>query len=99
MRFFSNSIVAAALLTIQTPAPVPGDATFTIFVRGTEAGREQVHLARSGADWIVSSTGRFGDLVINRFEIKYAADWQPIELHIEVTQGQTKRTLATSFAM
>ncbi len=87
--------------------PVPGGATFHIFVRGTDVGREQVNLARSGSEWIITSTGRLGDFTLNRFELKYAADWQPIELHIEGTQagkpgqkdGQKKLQLATSFGL
>lgn len=87
--------------------PVPGEATFTIFIRGTDVGREQVNLARSGSEWIITSTGRLGDFTLNRFELKYAADWQPIELHIEGTQagkpgqkdGQKKLQLSTSFAL
>ena len=87
--------------------PVPGAATFTIFIRGTDVGREQVTLARSGSQWIITSTGRLGDFTLNRFEIKYASDWQPIELHLEGTEAgkpgdkssQKKTRLATSFAL
>jgi hypothetical protein len=79
--------------------PVPGSTGFTIFLRGADIGREQVSLARSGSQWIITSTGRIGDLTINRFELKYAADWQPIELQFEATQGEKKLQLATSFAM
>jgi pimeloyl-ACP methyl ester carboxylesterase len=89
--------------TTPVPQPTPGEATFTIFLRGTDVGREQVNLSRSGSQWIVTSTGRLGDVTINRFEIKYAADWQPVELQVEATQagkeGQKKLHLATSFAL
>jgi len=94
---------AAAAQTSSVPQPVPGEATFTIFIRGTDVGREQVNLARSGSEWIVTSTGRLGDVTINRFELKYTADWQPVELRLEATQGgqggQKKLQLATSFAV
>ncbi len=100
------SVWACRPLAAQTE-PVPGEATFTIFIRGTDVGREQVNLARSGSEWIITSTGRLGDFTLNRFELKYAADWQPIELHIEGTQagkpgqkdGQKKLQLSTSFAL
>ena len=95
-----------APVAAQTPAtaqPVPGDATFTIFVRGVDVGREQVRVSRSGSQWIVSSTGRTGPLTVNRFEVKYTADWQPIEMNIEMTQvakdGDKKLQIATSFAV
>ena len=84
-------VLALAGLAVPPAAaqtePVPGEATFTIFVRGTDVGREQVNLARSGSQWIITSTGRLGDFTLNRFELKYAADWQPIELHVEGTQA------------
>ncbi len=87
--------------------PVPGQATFTIFVRGTDVGREQVSVARSGSQWIITSTGRLGDFTLNRCELIYAADWQPIELHVEGTQaakpgdkgGAQKSQLDTSFSL
>jgi pimeloyl-ACP methyl ester carboxylesterase len=95
-----------APVAAQTPAPaqpVPGDATFTIFVRGVDVGREQVRVSRSGSQWILSSTGRTGPLTVNRFEVKYTADWQPVELNIEMTQaakdGDKKLQVATSFAV
>ena len=81
------------------PAPVPGDASFNIFIRGRDAGREQVSVQRSGSNWIITSTGRVGDLIVNRFELKYTADWQPIDLRIEATQGDRKMQLATSFGV
>ena len=33
--------------------PLPGEATFTIFLRGTDIGREQVNLTRAGSQWII----------------------------------------------
>ena len=107
---------AALVLLLTGPAvrpafaqaePVPGEATFTIFVRGTDVGREQVNLARSGSQWIITATGQLGEFTLNRFELRYAADWQPIELHVEGTQAgkpgdkavSKKVQLSTSFAL
>jgi pimeloyl-ACP methyl ester carboxylesterase len=108
--------IAALGLVLAGPAarqasaqaePVPGEATFSIFVNGTDVGREQVNLARSGSQWIITSTGRLGEFTLNRFELRYALDWQPIDLLVEGTQagkpgdkgGQKKVQLATSFAL
>src|SRR4051794_4722570 len=94
---------AAAAQTPAPPQPTPGESSFTIFIRGTDVGREQANLSRSGSQWLLSSTGRLGDITINRFEIKYTADWQPVEMQVEATQatkeGQKKLQLATSFAV
>jgi uncharacterized protein len=93
---------AAAQAPAPAPQPGPGTAGFTVFVRGKDVGREQVNLTRSGTDWILTSTGQIGDFTINRFELKYTADWQPVELRVEATQGGNepkKLQLATSFAV
>ena len=106
MRFSSYFTVPLLLLTIAAPAaarqaaqPAPGEALFNVFLRGNDSGREQVNVAQSGTDWIITSSGRFGDLTINRFEMRYGADWQPIELKIEAAQGTRKIGLATSFSV
>ena len=96
------SISAAAAAQTPAAAPQPGAATFIIFLRGIDVGREQVTLSRSGSDWIISSRGRSGpplDFAIDRFEVKYGADWQAIELNIQASQRGRRLGLATSFAM
>lgn len=110
MRLFRHCIAAVLALTIATVAhaqtsagnPQPGEASFVVFLRGVSVGREQVNLARSGADWIITSRGRSGppiDFAITRFELKYTPDWQPVELHMQVDQRGRRIRLATSFAM
>jgi pimeloyl-ACP methyl ester carboxylesterase len=86
----------------QQVEPLPGEATFNIFLRGTDVGREQVNLTRAGSQWVITSTGKLGDVTLNRFELKYASDWQPVELRVETTQaGKDPKTtvLSTSFAL
>ena len=117
MTFLRHCTAALALATAASAAllgqaggqvePIPGDAMFTIFIRGTDVGQEQVALVRSGSQWIISSTGRLGDFTLNRFEVKYAVDWQPIEMHVEGTQAgkpgdkgaPKKLQVSTSFAL
>jgi uncharacterized protein len=110
MRLFRHCTAAVLALSMsaaaapQTPAaaPAPGDATYIIFLRGVDVGREQVTLARSGSNWIISSRGRSGpplDFSLDRFEVKYTADWQPIELNVQASQRGRRLGLATSFAM
>jgi uncharacterized protein len=101
-------LVASAVwpLPQQAPAaadPALGEASFTIFSRGVDIGREQIAIARSGAEWIITATGRVGDQTLTRFELKYTADWQPIQLRLEATLAATDRKqslrLLTSFAV
>jgi uncharacterized protein len=71
-----------------------------IFYRGAAIGREQANLARSPDGWIIMASGRTAppfENTLRRFELKYSADWQPIELKIEATAGKTNLSLATSF--
>ena len=71
-----------------------------MFRGGTEIGRVQTNVSRAGSDWLITSTGRVGDLSINRFELKYGADWQPIDMRIEATQAAEKKLLLnTSFGV
>jgi uncharacterized protein len=95
--------LAAAAPGAQTQtAPTPGQAEFLIFLGGNQVGQEQVNLARTGGNWIITATGQMSspaDLVIDRFEAKYASDWQPLELTIEATQGGQALGLRTSFGL
>src|SRR5690348_11517933 len=90
------AVIVAATVAARPPAlataaarrqpqaqPSAGDAAFSIFVRGTQVGREQVSLGRTDTGWIITSNGRSApplDFTINRFEIKYTTDWQPLEM-------------------
>ncbi len=60
----------------------PVSSSFSIFVRSVPLGSEQIAVARSGDGWTISSTGRLGpplDVVARRIQIRYTADWRPIE--------------------
>jgi pimeloyl-ACP methyl ester carboxylesterase len=83
-----------------------GSAEFTLFISGSRVGVERVRVVRAGTTWVISSTALFGpplNVTINRFELKYTSDWQPLELHVEATQTTPQGTralgLATSFGM
>jgi pimeloyl-ACP methyl ester carboxylesterase len=109
MRFHCTALVLAAVLVAAGPAaaqpaelPVPGDAVFSIFLRGSQIGREQVNVARGPSGWIVTSTGRTEaplDFTIARFEIKYSPDWQPLELTLEARLRTAVAAVKTSFAL
>lgn len=76
----------------QPPAPEPASQSFTIFARGVPVGAEQIAVARTADGWTVSSTGRLGapmDVVTRRMQVRYTADWKPIEMTIDATvRGQ-----------
>lgn len=108
LQYCTAALLVAALaapVPAQPPAavPAPGESSFTVFVRGVDVGREQVSVTRSGNDWLITSTGKIADQTLDRFELKYTADWQPVELRLEATQsakdGQKTQRLLTSFAV
>jgi fermentation-respiration switch protein FrsA (DUF1100 family) len=109
-QFHCTALAAAAVLGAAglaaaqgaPPSPAPGDAAFGIFIRGTQIGREQVTLARTASGWIITSTGQMGvpvDFTIVRFEMKYAPDWQPLEMKLEARLKNQPVAVASSFAM
>lgn len=86
----------------QDSAPVPGDATYVVFLGAREVGREQASLSRTSSGWKITSTGRFQaplNFTNNRFEVTYAPDWQPIELRLDARIQDRSLTLVTSFGM
>ena len=109
LRLHCTALVVAAVLLAAGPAaaqtadlPATGNATFVVFLRGAQIGREQVTLARGPSGWILTSTGRSDapiDFTIARFEMKYAPDWQPLELTLEARLRNAVATVKTSFAL
>ena len=51
---------------------------------------------------MITSTGRSApplDFTINRFEMKYGPDWQPLEMHLEARARNVIVRINTSFTM
>lgn len=88
--------------TVSVARAQADTADFVVFAGGRQVGREQVTVGRAEGDRIISSTGRHSnpiDITINRFEARYSADWQPIELTIDATIGGRGLGLKTSFGL
>ncbi len=112
MRFIRNctaALLGAALalsagpaLAQQTAAKPENQAELLVFFGGKQIGREQVTVSRSGSGWIIAGAGNMGppiDMITNRFEAKYSADWQPLELRIDAILAGKPLSLATSFGL
>ena len=91
-----------------TPQPAPAGAgawrrRVRVFSAAPRSGASRSSWRAPARGWIITSTGRIGDLdSLNRFEMKYAADWQPLELRFEGArhEGPAGRSLlTTSFGM
>jgi len=107
-RLYCTALAAALLgapaapALAQTAQPVPGDAVFGIYLRGTQIGREQWSLAQSPSGWVITSSGRISpplDFTVNRFEMTYSPDWQPLAMTLEARVRNLGVIVRTSFQM
>jgi pimeloyl-ACP methyl ester carboxylesterase len=91
-------VVALGCLGVASGQQAGTASAFTIFVKATPIGSEQISLARTAAGWTISGSGRVGpplDLLVRRLEIRYDADWKPVESIVDITlrgQSQLVRT-------
>ena len=110
MRLHCTALAAAVLLAaagtasaqLALPSPTPGEAVFGIYFKGVQAGREQVTLTRDASGWLITSSGQTGaniDFTITRFEMKYAADWRPLEMKLEARLKNVPVAVSTSFGV
>ena len=90
------AVLVPALAAAQEPPAAPpldvSPASFTVFVRGVPVGSEQSTISRSAEGWTIAGTGRMGqpiDLVHRRLQVRYSADWKPLELTVDASlRGQ-----------
>lgn len=76
-----------------TPA-APATGHFLIFLRSNQIGTEDSTVTRTAEGWTISGQGRIGpplDIVTRALEIKYDAQWKPLEMYVDATA----RNLAT----
>ena len=63
-------------------AAAGGPSDFKIFVRGAQIGTEQVVVMRSPDGIVISGSGRLSapiDVITNRCEVRYDAQWRPVD--------------------
>lgn len=96
------SVTAPAAEAGQQPASTPASpatSSFTIFVRGVPVGTEQIAVERTADGWTISSSGRSGAplfMVTERLQVRYDANWRPLELTVDATTGGQVTTLHTT---
>lgn len=76
----------------QPPTGNAPSSNFTIFVGAIRAGSEQISVERTAEGWTISSSGRAGpplEIVARQVQVRYTADWKPLDLKIDATlRGQ-----------
>ena len=109
MRFlFTYSTVAAALLLLGRPAAAQTASaqtaaahTFHVFIRGAEAGTEEVTVLESAEGWTLRGSVHLGpplNLNVDYWEARYDHDWIPLELSENLAQNKDRWTVHTTFS-
>jgi pimeloyl-ACP methyl ester carboxylesterase len=91
----ATAATAAAQIVPVAPAlPETNVTNFTLFLRAQPIGTEQIALNRIADGWMISSTGRLSpplDAVARRMQVRYTADWRPLEFQFDgIVRGQTQ---------
>jgi hypothetical protein len=74
--------------------------TFRVFVRGADAGVEEVTLLESAEGWTLRGSGKLRapiSLAMDYWEARYDRAWRPLELTINITDNAAKWTVHTTF--
>jgi hypothetical protein len=65
---------------------------FTVYVRAVPVGTEEVSVERTSGGWTIVGNGRADapvDIATRRMQIRYDADWKPLDLNVDTTtRGQ-----------
>jgi pimeloyl-ACP methyl ester carboxylesterase len=81
-------------------APARTATAYTVFLRGTPIGREEVTVEQNAGALSITSQGRLVapfNVVVKRAEIKYGADGSPELFTLEGNQGNNEVSVRTSF--
>lgn len=97
--------ICAVLLVLAAPAYAqqgqPGATSgYTVFLRGTPLGREDISVVTDAAGTTVSSRSRLGiplNVTLRRIEIKYGPDWAPASFASEGILNDADLTVRTVF--
>ena len=104
MKFLRHFTVAAVLLAVSAPeaaAQAKVSNTFRVFVRGVDAGIEEVTLLESPEGWTLRGSGKFRapiNLAMDYWEARYDRAWRPIELTVNLTENTNQWTVHTTFS-
>lgn len=86
-------VAACVAATARAQTSESFSANYTVFQRAVPIGSEQVTVDRSAGGWTITSSSRMGapiDILGRLIEVKYTADWKPLELNVDATiQGQS----------
>jgi len=93
--------LAASAQIIPAPPPLPeaGGTSYRMFLRGAPIGTEQIATTRTAEGWTIVSSGRIAapfDVVARRVQVRYTADWHPLEFSFDALVRGQQQTIRTS---
>lgn len=103
MRFFHCTCLFLLFLAVPAGAQAPASGSaatgYTVFLRGSPVGREDVTVQVTAAGTTVVTEGRVASpspLVIRRAEFKYGPDWSPQSFQLDATASGQSVILRTT---
>src|SRR5688572_26157661 len=100
-------LMSLALAALGAAGAVPANAQpsapthFTIVLRGTTIGSEDVSVERTPQGTTISSTGRIGpplDIVLRALRIRYDTDGRPLGMTLDATTREVATTVDTAIS-
>jgi uncharacterized protein len=101
MRLLYFTFAILALGASAAGAQQPDARGYTVFLRGTPIGREDITVRTEEGALVVSGTGRLSpplDIITRRAEVRYAADWSPISMVLDGTVQLRESKVNITFA-
>jgi pimeloyl-ACP methyl ester carboxylesterase len=93
-------ILLLAIPAAAQPRPQSGSTAYSIFLRGSSIGREDVSVATEPTGTTITVTGRLGppvNAITRKAEFKYSADWTPLSFTLEGSGPGGDVTVNTAF--
>jgi len=101
LRYFTVAALLLAGCAHQAAAQAKAANTFRIFVRGVEAGIEEVTLLESAEGWTLRGSGKLRapiNIAMDYWEARYDRSWKPIELTVNLTESANQWAVHTTFS-
>ena len=104
MRIAHWTVAAAVLAALSgtahaQTAPAAAQVDFTVFYQGSAVGVEQVTVVRTAEGITIFGSERIGpplNIVTRRAEVRYTADWRPLDCILEGTARNQEVALRTT---
>jgi pimeloyl-ACP methyl ester carboxylesterase len=103
LRHFTvaSAVLFACAVARPALAQTTSANTFRVFVRGAEAGIEEVTVMESPGGWTLRGSGKMraaANFAVDYWEMRYDSAWKPVELTVNFTEKGVQWTIHTIFS-